>query len=74
MSAAGARGAPKIVVGVTGASGAPYAKRLLGVLAERWRAGEVAELACVLSDTAPEVWARQPHRASPSLCSTSLML
>jgi flavin prenyltransferase len=57
VSAAGARGAPKIVVGVTGASGAPYAKRLLGVLAERWRAGEVAELACVLSDTAPEVWA-----------------
>lgn len=47
----------KIVVGVTGASGAPYAKRLLGVLAERRRSGELAELACVLSGTAPEVWA-----------------
>ncbi len=57
MSGAGARGGPKIVVGVTGASGAPYAKRLLEVLAERRRAGELADLACVLSGTAPEVWA-----------------
>lgn len=47
----------KIVVGVSGASGAPYAKRLLGLLVERReRAGDV-ELAVVLSPTAPEVWA-----------------
>jgi flavin prenyltransferase len=45
----------KIVVGITGASGAPYAKRLLQVLAGRER--EDVEVACVLSSTAPEVWA-----------------
>jgi flavin prenyltransferase len=50
-------GGLKVVVGVTGASGAPYAKRLLGVLSERLREGEIADLACVLSGTAPEVWA-----------------
>jgi len=47
----------KIVVGVTGASGAPYAKRLLGWLSARARQGEDLEVAVCLSQTAPEVWA-----------------
>lgn len=42
----------KIVVGITGASGAPYAKRLLEVLRTR----EDVELGVCLSATAPEVW------------------
>ncbi|WP_394842531.1 UbiX family flavin prenyltransferase [Pendulispora brunnea] len=47
----------KIVVGITGASGAPYAKRLLSVLAERRRVDPALELGLCLSPTAPEVWA-----------------
>jgi len=47
----------KIVVGITGASGAPYAKRLLSVLAERRKTAGDLELALCLSPTAPEVWA-----------------
>ena len=43
----------KIVVGITGASGAPYARRLLAVLRER----DDVELGVCLSHTAPEVWA-----------------
>jgi len=43
----------KIVIGITGASGAPYAKRLLGVLRKR----DDVELGVCLSSTAPEVWA-----------------
>lgn len=43
----------KIVVGVTGASGAPYAKRLLEHLAQR----DDVEVGVCLSSTAPEVWA-----------------
>ena len=43
----------KIVVGITGASGAPYARRLLGVLRER----EDVDLGVCVSQTAPEVWA-----------------
>jgi flavin prenyltransferase len=43
----------KIVVAITGASGAPYARRLLAVLRER----EDVELAVCVSETAPEVWA-----------------
>jgi 4-hydroxy-3-polyprenylbenzoate decarboxylase len=43
----------KICVGVTGASGAVYAKRLFDVLAGR----DDVELAACLSATAPEVWA-----------------
>ena len=43
----------KIVVGITGASGAPYAKRLLGHLAER----DDVEVGVCLSATAAEVWA-----------------
>jgi flavin prenyltransferase len=50
-------GKKKIVVGVTGASGAPYAKRLLGWLAERARAEGDVEVGVCLSATAPEVWA-----------------
>jgi flavin prenyltransferase len=47
--------APKkrVVVGITGASGAPYAKRLLGVLTGR----DDVEVAACASQTAPEVWA-----------------
>lgn len=47
----------KIVVGVTGASGAPYAKRLLGWLARRARDAGDVEVGVCLSATAPEVWA-----------------
>lgn len=47
----------KIVVGITGASGAPYAKRLLAVLEERARSQRDVELGVCLSSTAPEVWA-----------------
>ena len=43
----------KIVVGITGASGAPYARRLLEVLRQR----DDVELGVCLSQTAPEVWA-----------------
>jgi 4-hydroxy-3-polyprenylbenzoate decarboxylase len=43
----------KIVVGVTGASGAPYARRAIQTLAHR----DDVELAVCLSETAPEVWA-----------------
>ena len=43
----------KIVVGITGASGAPYARRLLQVLRKR----DAVELGVCLSQTAPEVWA-----------------
>jgi 4-hydroxy-3-polyprenylbenzoate decarboxylase len=48
-----ARARRKIVVGVTGASGAPYARRLLSVLRER----DHVEIGCVLSRTARSVWA-----------------
>lgn len=48
--------AKKIVVGVTGASGAPYARRLLTVLRDRARESGDVELACVLSPTARQVW------------------
>ncbi len=47
----------KIVVGVTGASGAPYARRLVAYLEERARTRGDVELAVCLSRTAPEVWA-----------------
>jgi 4-hydroxy-3-polyprenylbenzoate decarboxylase len=43
----------KIVVGITGASGAPYARRLLGLLGQR----DDVEVAVCVSQTAPEVWA-----------------
>jgi len=47
----------KIVIGITGASGAPYAKRMLDVLHERSRVRGETEVAICLSSTAPEVWA-----------------
>lgn len=43
----------KIVVGITGASGAPYAKRMLEILRDRTD----VEIGVCLSSTAPEVWA-----------------
>jgi 4-hydroxy-3-polyprenylbenzoate decarboxylase len=43
----------KIVVGITGASGAPYARRLV----EHLRSRRDVELGVCLSATAPEVWA-----------------
>jgi 4-hydroxy-3-polyprenylbenzoate decarboxylase len=49
-------GRRKIVVGVTGASGAPYARRLLALLAERAREHGDVEIGCVLSPTARTVW------------------
>lgn len=42
----------KIVIGITGASGAPYAKRLIQVL----RQHNNVELGVCISATAPEVW------------------
>lgn len=45
----------KIVIGITGASGAPYAKRILEVLAKT----EDVHVAACLSETAPEVWATE---------------
>jgi len=47
----------KLVVGITGASGAPYAKRLLEVLAKSKREGAAIEVGVCFSQTAPEVWA-----------------
>jgi 4-hydroxy-3-polyprenylbenzoate decarboxylase len=46
----------KIVVGVTGASGAPYARRLLALLADRAREHHDVEIGCVLSANARTVW------------------
>jgi flavin prenyltransferase len=43
----------KIVIGITGASGAPYAQRMLEVLETR----SDVEIGICLSSTAPEVWA-----------------
>jgi flavin prenyltransferase len=43
----------EIVVGITGASGAPYARRLVTLL----RARQDVELGVCISQTAPEVWA-----------------
>ncbi|MDP9149596.1 MAG: UbiX family flavin prenyltransferase [Myxococcota bacterium] len=42
----------KIVVGITGASGAPYARRLVQLLAPRTD----VEIGVCISQTAPEVW------------------
>ncbi len=47
----------KIVIGITGASGAPYAKRMLQYLAERVSTHGDVEIGVCLSSTAPEVWA-----------------
>lgn len=46
----------KIVVGITGASGAPYAKRLLAVLKHRVETVGDVEVGVCLSATAAEVW------------------
>ena len=46
----------KIVVGITGASGAPYARRILEILRERKTTHGDVEVAVCLSSTAPEVW------------------
>jgi 4-hydroxy-3-polyprenylbenzoate decarboxylase len=46
----------KVVVGITGASGAPYARRLLGVLGERMKTHGDLDVGVCLSSTAPEVW------------------
>ena len=47
----------KIVVAITGASGAPYAKRLLAWLGARAKNEGDVEIGVCLSATAPEVWA-----------------
>jgi 4-hydroxy-3-polyprenylbenzoate decarboxylase len=46
----------KIVVGITGASGAPYAKTLLSYLSARARNEGDVEIGVCISQTAPEVW------------------
>jgi 4-hydroxy-3-polyprenylbenzoate decarboxylase len=43
----------RIVVGITGASGAPYARRLLQLLGRR----DDVEIGVCVSQTAPDVWA-----------------
>jgi 4-hydroxy-3-polyprenylbenzoate decarboxylase len=48
----------RIVIGVSGASGAPYARRLIELLA-RPPCSEQVELALVLSSTAEQVWAHE---------------
>ena len=56
---AGAQVAPRrIVVGISGASGAPYAKRLLEVLRDEVAQGKLA-VSVVLSNTAEEVWSHE---------------
>lgn len=47
----------KIVIGITGASGAPYAKRVIEALVDRRGSEAPIEIAACLSETAPEVWA-----------------
>jgi 4-hydroxy-3-polyprenylbenzoate decarboxylase len=47
----------KIVVAISGASGAPYAKRLVEVLAARRDQHGDLEIGVCLSSTAPQVWA-----------------
>ena len=47
----------KIVVGITGASGAPYARALLQFLADRQKTVGDIEVGVCYSQTAPEVWA-----------------
>jgi 4-hydroxy-3-polyprenylbenzoate decarboxylase len=49
-------GPRKIVMGISGASGAPYAARLSSLLADARRAGDVEEVGVVLSRTAAQVW------------------
>jgi 4-hydroxy-3-polyprenylbenzoate decarboxylase len=51
----------RIVIGISGASGAPYAERLLEVLTEPPLAQKVS-LAVVLSSTAQEVWQHECTR------------
>jgi flavin prenyltransferase len=46
----------KIVVGITGASGAPYAKRLVSYLRDRAKTRGDVELGICVSSTAAEVW------------------
>jgi len=46
----------KIVVGITGASGAPYAKALLRQLRDRQVAADDVEVGVCISQTAPEVY------------------
>ena len=53
MSASAASRKKRVVLGITGASGAPYAKRLAGLL----RGRDDVEVAACLSSPAPEVWA-----------------
>jgi 4-hydroxy-3-polyprenylbenzoate decarboxylase len=48
----------KLVVGVSGASGAPYARRLLRLLAQS-DFGSPVEVSLVLSRTAEQVWAHE---------------
>jgi 4-hydroxy-3-polyprenylbenzoate decarboxylase len=51
----------RIVIGISGASGAPYAERLLEVLTEPERKKRVS-VAVVLSNTAEEVWQHECTR------------
>lgn len=56
---AGSKPGPRrIVVGISGASGAPYAKRLLEVLRTEVESGQLS-VSVVLSNTAEEVWSHE---------------
>jgi flavin prenyltransferase len=46
----------RIVVGVSGASGSPYARRLLGILADREKGDADVTSACIFSRNARSVW------------------
>lgn len=48
----------RVVVGISGASGSPYAARMLSILTEPGRA-EQLDVSVVLSSTAEEVWAHE---------------
>jgi 4-hydroxy-3-polyprenylbenzoate decarboxylase len=56
----------RIVVGISGASGAPYAERLLGLLTTS-PLREQASVSLVLSATAAEVWQHECHTALADL-------
>lgn len=49
----------KVIVGISGASGSIYARRLLALLTQARERGVIGELAVVLSRTAEQVWTHE---------------
>jgi 4-hydroxy-3-polyprenylbenzoate decarboxylase len=56
----------RLVLAVTGASGAIYAKRALTLLADRCARGDAVEVDWVASSTAPQVWATELGEDMPA--------